>query len=808
MQSLYKKSILTLSIVCFQAIASEEQPIAIIGGYDGTKAYAAFVNSNTNTAGPNLTNLPTAAGSRIFGVAINNEGQAIIAGINELPTSTSYAAFVNIKTNAAEAPVSGLLTSMGTGALLGTAINDFNQAIVGGISPASAEAKLYAAFVEISTNAANAPITGFPTSGDSNTNINAVTINNANQVLAAGSYLNTPYATRINPATNSTAATPISNLPGSGDQLHGCSLNQSGLGLLGGRDSPNNIAYAAFIQPNTNTASTPISPLPVGGIIYAVALNSSGRGIIGGAGGGGGAYAAFVDPITNIASPISNLPTNLSSQISGVAINDFGQALIGGSDGTKAYAVFIDPLTNTASDPIKNLPTTSGSKILSVALIMNPRISINGLKGNNLIFANYINDNAQKDAFYFIPAYLNGELADALESAAPTRNALSLFAADDNMFSLNHGLSFHLRNNRHFRNRTHHRTQPNQEVAMFFEPSRNTLQLTDENLMNEEPYHEFIANASVDSFTEPQIAAKKKTSLASEKCSNLKMDQPYTLWFEGIGAFASQKAQHQTVGFNPSMGGFILAFDGKANQKTQVGGGLAYTFTHIHEHKDAGYSHINQEYLFVYATWSNHQFYFDGALWGGCFQIDQVRNIDVSGFHFQSASDPIGWQLSPHMEFGYDYTIIDSKKEREYVIDPFIMLDCVNAWEQAFKEEGVSPFNSKQPSHYSSFLRTEASVRFYETFTFDTWRLVLEEKAGYVNKTPFGVGTVNGALVGSPGSFTLETLSNSQNLGVAEMAFIFEPTSHAYPYGSLSYQGEFNGDYQSHQAMLEVSWNF
>ena len=244
-----------------------------------------------------------------------------------------------------------------------------------------------------------------------------------------------------------------------------------------------------------------------------------------------------------------------------------------------------------------------------------------------------------------------------------------------------------------------------------------------------------------------------------------------------------------------------------ATEHSLVGGGFAYTFTHVSEDGAQGHSDINQEYLFLYASWENYGMYLDGALWSAIFQTHQVRNIHLAGFDFASSSRPQGFQLSPHVEFGYDY-IGSTSSSFEWIADPFVMLDWVNAWQQRYQEKGDGPLNIEQKAHYSSFLRTETGLRFYEAFSFDTWRFILEEKIGYVNKTPFGVGRVNAFIVGSPGSFTVETLSSSQNLGVAEISFIFEPMNQNYPYGSISYQGEFNGSFQSHQANLEASWDF
>ena len=135
------------------------------------------------------------------------------------------------------------------------------------------------------------------------------------------------------------------------------------------------------------------------------------------------------------------------------------------------------------------------------------------------------------------------------------------------------------------------------------------------------------------------------------------------------------------------------------------------------------------------------------------------------------------------------------------------MIDWVNNWQERYKERG-SPLNAGQKSHYSSFLRSETGVRLYQTARYENWNLIVQEKVSYVNKKPFGVGKVNAFLVGAPGSFTVETLTTVQNLGVAELEFVFQPNNQKHPSTTLQYQGEFGSMYQSHLVSVDVTWNF
>ena len=54
----------------------------------------------------------------------------------------------------------------------------------------------------------------------------------------------------------------------------------------------------------------------------------------------------------------------------------------------------------------------------------------------------------------------------------------------------------------------------------------------------------------------------------------------------------------------------------------------------------------------------------------------------------------------------------------------------------------------------------------------------------------------------------VETLTRAQNLGAVEFGMIFEPKNQRYPYGYITYQGEFGDGYQSHVATVELDGNF
>ncbi len=627
----------------------------------------------------------------------------------------------------------------------------------------------------------------------------SVAINNQNLAIVGGYNNYNAYTALFDASAPSPVLTVVTLpfAPGGGtiqSSINSVAISNSGTSIIGGEDIATGASYAALVNSSGElTPSLSGSPLPPLGVINSVDINSSiGYAILGGQDqnlSNPAAYAAFVNA-SGAVHPISGLPTGSSASINSVSINPWGVALLGGTpDGTNAYVALATPWTE-----LIEIPTNTANVIDSVSIrnyfpftgaLSKLLGQTRAITGNSLIFGQYITDEAPQKISYFLPAVIAGTLADALQNAAPTRNALSLFAVNNNLFFLSNSLTMHNRN------RSHSATKPVDPALA----STNTALLA---------WNLFPATKK------GKVALPSSTSCKEQtrSCSKEK-ERPYTLWFEPIAALVSQQKQNETVGFQPSVGGGILGIERSIGSTAQVGGGVAYTFTHIHEEEDSGFSNINQEYLFLYGGWSQWDFYIDAALWGGLFQTNQVRLIHMTGFDFRSSSSPRGTQVSPHLEMGYNIERTwGSRSQYTAIVDPFAMIDWPNSWQQRFTETGSGPFNATQKANHSSFLRVESGFRFYETIRFQSWMLTFEEKGSYIYRHPYHFGSVDAFLVGSPGSFTLETLTSTQSLGAVEASCRFESICPVYPYGWIGYQGEFGAAYQSHQITAEIGWRF
>ncbi len=685
-------------------------PAALIGGFEnGNTAYAAYVSSDGIIT---PFSLPGLTGDGLIQItAINAAGAGLIGG-QDAVTSLAYAAWLS------PAGVINQLTStgfVGNGLIESVAINALGNGLIGGLNSGNLP---YAATVSPSGVAAPLTSTGFVGNGQ----IDSVAINALGNGLIGGQNSgNLPYAAIVSQTGAATQLT-LPNTSGSG-YMYSVAINSLGQGLIGGQVNGGMDPYLAKVSSTGTVASLNLPGTQGTGVLYSVALNDSGQGLIGGVNNTSAPYAAIVSPSGTVTELLSTgfVGPGIILQ---TAINNSGNGLIvGTNNGTQAYAALVSSTGIALPLNIPNVLAPSG--LFSVAINnLLVQIPTETLSGNSALFAQYINTYAQENAFYFIPSVFDGTLAEALVQAAPTRNGVSSYTASNNMFFLNNSLSYQLRKQSHSQR---HGGHGGKEIAHSFS---------------------LIADAKEDSFEDP-----KEISLSEKKKSS------FMLWFDAIAALAYQKAQSQTPAFNPSTGGIILALDGEINKNSHVGMGFSYLYTHVHETLGAGYSNINQESLFGYASWDNQTFYVDGALWEGLFQTSQVREIGLTGFHFVANSTPKGWQLVPHVETGYKRNVLDGKDFIGLLLNPFIMLDWANSWQGRYQETGRGPFNIEQTSQYSSLFRTEVGLRFYETCSFDSWFLTVQEKISYVNVHSSQAGLVNAFLIGSTGSFTVETLA-------------------------------------------------
>jgi uncharacterized protein with beta-barrel porin domain len=372
-----------------------------------------------------------------------------------------------------------------------------------------------------------------------------------------------------------------------------------------------------------------------------------------------------------------------------------------------------------------------------------------------------------------LSSYVYAEVA----SNGPEGNALTTYASQNAYLASSQAVTDHLRQ-KHF--------HPQKLVEEPVELADNIAQ--------------FFADASETRFNQQPT----RQTAEEPDCDR----DPFTIWLTPFGEYATEKAQHKTPAFNLGVGGAVGAIEFTTEKSDVVGFGLAYIYTHVHESSHAGKGKVNQGFLTLYGTLNASKWYLDLGAWGGYYDTFNQRKISLPGIKETARSNTHGWQLAPHFEVGYDGYWWCGDELNWFGIEPFLSGDWVANWEHSLREHGADSFNMGQKGRFCSQVRGETGIRFHEIVTLDWGLIVFREKASYAYQKTFHTGSLNTFLIGSPGSFTVNTLTRAQNLGVVEFSMLFIHNDPEKPYVDLRYQGEFGSNYQSHQLMLELGTNF
>jgi outer membrane autotransporter protein len=731
------------------------------------------------------------------------------------------------------------LAGMGIGAYA-----DIPSGIVGGQDNSS---NPYATFVY--TPDGNISVITLPTGGT----LNSVAINESGTALIGGQVGGNGFAGLVNPAGG--LNTLSISMPGG--ETYGTAINQSGNGLIGGSSSG---AYAAQIAPDGTVNALTVDA----GIIFAVALNDAGVGLIGGEGDGLAPYGAFVAPngtVTPIASitgdageilavaindlgngivggtqvnmsfdfaayaafapagggtiiPLSPIPSAGSSYIQGVAINHSGLGLIGGQDEvSQAFAGYA--ATDGTVTPLFGTPF--GGAITSVAMNSSGAGLIGGDKESNL-YAAFVQPSGTVTTVLNLPigqinsvaideagvGLIGGQQGSSAYAALVAPNgALTVLAVSDNdvinSVALNNIAS----------GTTPQSTGPYSSAIYTQLAAASALQtrFIEQNKIWNRPVGGEIAHVDISQdetnlvwndanlASSPMPARKKQTKPAQSFKKN-------TFWVAPFGNYVHLKKQGSIPNYTNEIGGLLLAYDHQ-DANYLVGASLGYAFNYIHYSNSLGHGKVQEEMACIYGSYYRDHFRFVSILWGGLYQFSNVRHtlsIITSKAHTH------GWILSPHIELATPWAI-DQKKR--YHVEPFLMFDWVNNWQNHYTETGSAGLNLIMGNLYNSLLQSEVGLRFYERFAYGWGDFCLEEKLSYVNQAPFDFNSATTAFVAATSSFPIAVGSSKvENLGSLQVLASFVPKNPAYPYGGFTLQTTANGSYQSYFVNLFTGIHF
>lgn len=590
-----------------------------------------------------------------------------------------------------------------------------------------------------------------PVIGATNYSDGSVSINEDGTSLIGASYL-TNSAVQV--VSSSGVVTDVTgSIPAI---LNDIAINNSNEGLIIGQLGASRVSSSKIAAVLTG------SP-PAGG--FGVAINDSGVGVVVGYDNVGQPYIGKVS-----ASGVASAFTNSAGGILfAVGMNESEEIIAGGENGYLAL------FSSTGVETIVTGDTASQS-INSVA-INNAGISIAGGDGGYLalISPTGVAVNISGD----VPSGTKVRSVGILESAALPEDTGAVDVANNfviPVFSLSsQTLPGHMVSHR------------NQGMAKLYSQggSGEVAYLADAG--------EIVQDANR---IDPTFQRDKMVDASSKEA-------PFSIWGSPFGNYAIQKKDGRFPAAKISSAGAMLGFDYLGVENGLVGTGAAYAYHYVSVDEKQGHAKTHQALFSLYGSKTKKYFYANMALWAGPYWTENTRHSLMG--RVTSTSNIDGWLLVPHFEMSFPFYA----KQDWCIVDPFMMFDWANNWQGEIHEKGASGFNINVGSQYISILRSEGGLRFFERVDTSWGSVSFTEKVSYVNKKPFGDGRSTAFFTGAASSFGIDVFNSQvQNLGVVQFSTEFTPNTTKYPYGSITYQGEFGSSFQTHFCSFEIGKNF
>jgi len=649
-------------------------------------------------------------------------------------SASGYAAFVSL--NGGIVPLS---LSLPGGTIMATAINQSGTGLIGG---ENGDGPQYGYAAMVLPDGTVSPLT-FPLdfSGDF---IDTVALNDAGIGLIGGEGTTIPFAAYVIDG----AATPVSNTPESAGRVYSVAVNDLGNGIIGGTGEGDFIAYAAFVTPDGG-ASAVFTGIPTGGgQVLSVAINHSGMGLTGGEDASGNVFAGYASPTPGggTVTPLFNSP--FTGTVYSVAMNDAGTGLIGGENNSNLYAAFVQPSGSISSLISEEIPGQINWVAINDAGV--------GLVGGQ-----------QGSAGYAALAAPNGALTLLDVSDEATINTVAL----SNVLNAT----------------TPQSTGPFLSVAYTQLAAVSALEprLIGKNRNWPQTRADIAQN---------ELLASNEADLAPGKTAQ--SIRPNSIWIAPFGDWVYLKAQGAIPSYSNEIGGALIGYDRQLSN-CLIGVCFGYAFNYIAYSQSLGHGKVQEEMASLYGAYYGDHFRFNAVLWGGLYQLWNVRHTLPL---ITSRSKTSGWILDPHIELATPWAF--DQKDR-YVVEPFFMIDWVNSWQNRFTESGSAGFNLKVGNLYGSLLQSEVGCRFYERFEQRWGNICLEEKLSYVNQAPFYVNAATTAFVGSASTFPIAVASTRvENLAAFQLNASFFPKNSSYPYVGFVGEATANSSYQSYFVSL------
>jgi uncharacterized protein with beta-barrel porin domain len=415
-----------------------------------------------------------------------------------------------------------------------------------------------------------------------------------------------------------------------------------------------------------------------------------------------------------------------------------------------------------------------------ITLVQLPILTLNGLSGNSLAVATYLNavNLPYLSGFTTLALLSDSEQGSGLLTISPSRNSFNTFMMQQNLFTLSDLISSRTINNR-AKKHLHEINQKN------FSSSK-ILALGSEDR----------DSAMEDMWLIGLIERDQNPNVPKE--ANDSLDEKYNVWLTEFGEVLTQQKQKQNPEFDVFSGGIMFGMDRWSLNNGLMGAGLAFMGSNIHENQNFGSSTIEGLYPTIYASVYSGHLFLDVAIWGGFNWIQNRRNIFYPGFYTTAKGDFVSYELNPHIALGYSF-------DTEWVtLEPFVAADFANTFDQSYDETDGVPYNMAVPKRHSSMLQGEGGFSAYWSHMYTKSLLTIIGRASYIYRKPLSTGSIRTSIVGYPGSFSVVSFTTTENILSPNLELLWK-TRRGY-YFSLMYDGQFSLDsqYMSNELAIKL----
>ena len=268
------------------------------------------------------------------------------------------------------------------------------------------------------------------------------------------------------------------------------------------------------------------------------------------------------------------------------------------------------------------------------------------------------------------------------------------------------------------------------------------------------------------------------------------------VWTTGFGDFVSVDGDANANGYNFTTGGVSLGIDYRLTDDLVVGlmGEYSHTWTSL---KPSGSNDVNSGRGGVYATWSHHGFYLDGAIYGGYNSYNSSR----SALQGLASGNTEGAELSTFISGGYDFHF------GLLSVGPVAALQYTYANIDGFSESGsLAPMQIQAGSANS--LRSDIGFRLFHQWLLGKVIIEPSLKAAWEHEYLYSALPITAGFADIPGptaTFTGPAEGHDSAIVSAGVSVVWNPTLSTY----LNYDGQLGrGNYSSNSVTGGVRVSF